>query len=321
MGDEMNGFTTRTETILALVLAVALSATTASGREDIDPDGDKDHNRPEHGSLGNIGAKLSNPTSDIWALQFNFQGPVFYDGDLNSGSPEIGGNVIFQPVLPIPLYGTGENAWKMITRPIIPIIFSEPDPTGPNEFHFPSGLGDMEIPLLLNLPTAISGHWILGAGPVFEFPTSTNDALGAQQFSIGPAVVVGYQSKQFTAALFPNYFFGFADRSDRKSTTPTTSKMSLLYNFTWELGNAWQIGLNPTISYNNKAPSKNKWDVPVGLFGAKTIKIGRVPTKIQFGVEYSVVSPNDFGKRAAFRLVVTPVIPGLVRNPIFGGGK
>jgi hypothetical protein len=95
--------------------------------------------------------------------------------------------------------------------------------------------------------------------------------------------------------------------------------MSLLYNFTWELGNAWQIGLNPTISYNNKAPSKNKWDVPVGLFGAKTIKIGRVPTKIQFGVEYSVVSPNDFGKRAAFRLVVTPVIPGLVRNPIFGG--
>jgi hypothetical protein len=39
------------------------------------------HNRPEHGGLGDIGAKLSDPTSDIWALQMNWQGPVFYDGD------------------------------------------------------------------------------------------------------------------------------------------------------------------------------------------------------------------------------------------------
>jgi hypothetical protein len=38
------------------------------------------------------------------------------------------------------------------------------------------------------------GKWILGAGPVFEFPTSTNDALGAQQYSVGPAVVVGYRA-------------------------------------------------------------------------------------------------------------------------------
>ena len=278
-----------------------------------------DHNRPEHGSLANIGAKLSNPTSDVWALQFNIQAPTFSDGDVNLGNPKIGGNVIFQPVLPFPLYGTGHNAWKLITRPIIPIIFAQQIPTGFNEFKHVGGIGDIEIPLLINLPTKMSGHWILGAGPVFEFPTSTNDALGNQQYSIGPAVVVGYQNKYFTAALFPNYFFGVGDRSDRKSTTRTTSKLSLLYNFTWALPNAWQIGLNPTISYNHKALKNNKWDVPVGLFGAKTIKIGRTPMKIQFGVEYSVVSPDLFGKRANFRLVVTPVIPGLVKNPIFGG--
>ena len=278
-----------------------------------------DHNRSEHGSLGNIGAKLADPTSDIWALQFNFQGPVFYDGDENSGAPEMGGNVIFQPVLPFPLYGTGKNAWKMITRPVIPIIFSQPVPTGFNKFNHPGGLGDIEIPLLINLPASISGNWILGAGPVFEFPTSTNDALGAQQFSAGPAVVAGYKNKSFTAVLFPNYFFGYADRSDRKASTPTTSKLSLLYALTLNLPQAWQVGLNPTISYNDKAASGNKWDVPVGLFAAKTIRIGRVPTKIQLGLEYSVVSPDTFGKRAAFRFVVTPVIPGLVQKPIFGG--
>jgi hypothetical protein len=75
----------------------------------VDPEGDRDHRRPEHGSLGNIGAKLADPTSNVWALQFNFQGPQFFDGDLNLGSPEVGGNVIFQPVLPFPLYGPGRT--------------------------------------------------------------------------------------------------------------------------------------------------------------------------------------------------------------------
>ena len=44
--------------------------------------------QPVHGSMGAIGAKLSDPTSDLWALVFNFQGPTFYDGNLNTGNPE-----------------------------------------------------------------------------------------------------------------------------------------------------------------------------------------------------------------------------------------
>jgi hypothetical protein len=280
-----------------------------------------EYKHPQHGTLGEIGAKLSDPTSNVWALQFNIQGPTFYDGDANSGDPVLGANMIFQPILPVPLYGTGKNQWKMITRPIIPIIFSAPNPIGANAFASKGGLGDIEIPLLLNLPESILGHWIFGAGPVFEFPTSTSDSLGAQQYSIGPAVVLGYKTKLFTAVVFPNYFFGVGSRDDRKSSTRTTSKLSLLYGLIFNLPDAWQVGLNPTISYNNKALPGNKWDVPVGLFAAKTIKIGPLPFKIQATVEYSVVSPDLFGKRANFRFVLTPVIPGLIKNPIFGGGK
>jgi hypothetical protein len=297
----------------------AAQAPPAQGSKAIPSTGPPDHNRPEHGSLADIGAKLSDPTSNIWALQFNIQGPTFYDGDVNFGSPKVGGNVIFQPVLPFPLYGTGERQWKLITRPIIPIVFQQPIPTGLDEFSNKGGLGDIEIPLLLNPPVSMLGRWMFGAGPVFEFPTSTSDSLGAQQYSIGPAVVVGYKGKNWTTALFPNYFFGVGDRSDRKSSTPTTSKLSLLYAFTYNLPDAWQVGLNPTISYNHKALPGNKWTVPVGLFVAKTIKLGPLPFKIQGTVEYSVVSPDAFGKRANFRFVMTPVIPGLVKKPIFGG--
>jgi len=173
--------------------------------------------------------------------------------------------------------------------------------------------------LMLNPTPRMLGHWIFAVGPVFEFPSATNHALGANQYSIGPALAVGYKTKLFTAILFPNYFFGVGSTGDRRADTPTTSKLSLLYGITFNLADAWQVGLNPTISYNDKAPSGNKWDVPVGLFAAKTIKIASVPTRVQFGLEYSVVSPDAFGKRATFRFMLTPVIPGLIQNPIFGG--
>lgn len=315
----------------ALLFSITLSGVlallaTPAGSHDVQPHphaedskAEDKYKHPKHGTLGQIGAKLADPTSNVWALQFNIQAPTFFDGDENTGNPKVGGNVIFQPVLPFPLYGTGENQWKMITRPIIPIIFSQPIPQSFNKFNDIGGLGDIELPLLLNPPESMIGHWIFGAGPVFEFPTSTNDSLGAQQYSVGPAVVVGYKTKSFTTALFPNYFFGVGSRSDRKATTPTTSKLSLLYAFTYNLPQAWQIGFNPTISYNDNASSGNKWDVPVGPFVSKVIKLGRLPIKIQGGLEYSVVSPDGFGKRANFRFVVTPVIPGLVKNPIFGG--
>ena len=87
---------------------------------------------------------------------------------------------------------------------------------------------------------------------------------------------------------------------------------------TFALKDAWQIGTNPTISYNDKARSGDKWNVPVGVFVGKTHKFGKTPVNIKLGVEYSVVRPDTFGQQAAIRLQVTPIIKGLVKNPIFG---
>ena len=92
----------------------------------------------------------------------------------------------------------------------------------------------------------------------------------------------------------------------------------MLYFLVFNLPDAWQIGMNPTITYNDQASSGNKWNVPVGLFGGKTIKIGNMPVNIRAGLEYSVVSPDDFGQRAQFRIQITPVIASLIKNPIFG---
>jgi hypothetical protein len=170
MSTSTTWITTRIESILVLAIclgALSLLATPAwlqakaTGSESVvvvDPECDKHHRRPEHGSLGNIGAKLADPTSNIWALLFNIQAPTFYDDDLNTGDPEVGGNVVFEPVMPFPLYGKGNNQWKMITRPVIPIIFSQPIPTGAgtDSFSHIGGLGDIELPLLLNPRSSVT---------------------------------------------------------------------------------------------------------------------------------------------------------------------
>jgi hypothetical protein len=271
----------------------------------------------EHGDMGSVGKKLANPLGALWSLSFNFEALKFFDGDINTNDPKVGSDVIFQPVLPIPLYGEGPATWRMITRPVIPLIFSQPIPEGFNDFDHKAGLGDIQLPLLLAVPQKYAGHWILGGGPVGMFPTATDDALGSDQFALGPAIVVGYKTKKVTTVLFPNYFWKVGS-SGQDYNKPDISQGTLFYSFVYSLPDAWQIGTNPTITYNNKATSGNKWNVPVGLFVGKTIKIGKLPVNIKAGLEYSVVSQDDFGKRTAIRIQITPVIRSLIQNPIFG---
>ena len=95
--------------------------------------------------------------------------------------------------------------------------------------------------------------------------------------------------------------------------------MELLYFFFYNLPNAYQIGFNPTVTYDQKATPGNQWNVPIGLVGTKTTAIGGRPWKFQLGIEYSVLSQDDFGQRAQFKLNVIPVIAPLIGKALFGG--
>jgi hypothetical protein len=271
----------------------------------------------EENDMGAIGAKLADPLGELWSINFNLELLKTYDGDINKGDPKLGSDTIFQPVMAIPLAGEGESEFRLITRPIIPLIFSQPVPTGFDEFDHKTGIGDMQLPLVFSVPNKYAGNWILGAGPVGMFPTATEDELGKDQWAAGTAVALGYKTKKWTGVLFHNHFWKIGE-SGQDENTPDINQGSLLYQFIYNLPDAWQVGTNPTITYDIQASSGNKWNVPVGLFVGKTTKIGKVPVNIKAGVEYSVVSQEDFGKLFAFRLQVTPVIPRMIKEPLFG---
>src|SRR5205823_8768228 len=137
------------------------------------------------------GKKLANPLSNVWALftEFDFN---FSDGKLNPGHPQAGSRMIFQPILPIPLFGSEEKEWKLITRPTIPVLFNQPIPVSGKAIERKAGLGDIELPMIIS-PTV--KNWILGAGPTLLFPSATEKPFGRQQWGAGPAVVVGHYSE------------------------------------------------------------------------------------------------------------------------------
>jgi hypothetical protein len=282
--------------------------------DEVEPEGDHDHTgHPPHGSLANVGAKLSNPVSDVWALFTQF-GLTFSDGDANKGDAKVGGNVVFQPILPFPLYGEGDDAWKMITRPAIPLLLGQPVPRADafDSFSHLTGLGDTQLPLIVSPPT---GNWLLGLGPTFLLPTATQDKLASNQWSMGPALVLGYKTPKWTAVVFPQWNFSVG--SAGQGSRPNVNSLSMLYSFSYNLPDAWQIITNPTLTYDRRAKGSNAWNVPIGLGVAKTLKIGRTPTKIQFAFEYSVVHQDDFGQRFQVKLNIIPVIQSLVKSPIF----
>jgi len=95
-------------------------------------------------------------------------------------------------------------------------------------------------------------------------------------------------------------------------------KASIDHHSSQPTHHAWQVGTRPTITYTDKAKSRNKSNVPVGLYVGKTVKIGKIPLNIKAIVEYSVVSQDTWGKRAASRFEITPVIRSLITEPIFG---
>jgi hypothetical protein len=261
------------------------------------------------------GKRLSNPISDVWALFSHFE-LTFADGDVNSGNSRVGGDMIFQPILPVPLYGKGANKWNFIMRPTIPVLFSQPVPTGLNTFDHKGGLGDIQLPTVIAPPT---GNWILGAGPAILFPTATDDAFGREQWGVGPALVVGYRTEAATFGVFGQYYFGVGSTGDREPGVRDASYLNLLYFLSVNLPNAWQFGFSPSITYDARATPGNRWNVPVGLMVAKTTLLGKLPVKFNFGVEYSVVSENAYGRRAALVLEIIPVIPNLIRRSILGG--
>jgi hypothetical protein len=249
-------------------------------------------------SADEIAAQLSNPNTTLGSMNMLFD-YVAYDGDLRKASRQSAWRGAFQPSLPYPLSGTT----NLFVRPLIPIIFSQDVPNSRGEFDSEGvDLGDIGFDMLL-AKTVPSIGAVFGVGVVGLMPTATEDALGLDQWLLGPEVVAAIVRKWGVVGLLVTHQWDVAGENDFN-----TSITGGQYFYTFNLHDGWQINASPIYSYNHKADSDNKLTFPVGLGASKTTVINGRPWK--FGVQFwhYVASPDLYGPDWQIRLNITPVV-------------
>jgi hypothetical protein len=216
-----------------------------------------------------LAKKLQNPVASLISIPFqsNF--------DFRIGPSDAGWRYTLnvQPVIPISI----GSDWNLIVRTIIPYIHQEDVFKGPALIfeedidgvpvdvtrgplplgHVQDGLGDIVQSFFLSPKDPVAG-WILAAGPVFLYPSATDDLLGSEKWGAGPTALVLQQKKGWTYGVLFNHIWSFAGEENRRSVNATFLQPFISYITKTKT----TFGLNTESTYNW---NDSQWTVPLNL--------------------------------------------------------
>lgn len=276
-----------------------------------------------------VAKKLNNPVSSLISVPFqsNFD---FRMGPLNQGSQY---KLNFQPVIPISL----NKDWNLIVRTIVPYVAQEdvfkgsrprfpglpqdvlaPFPGNVRDDleraakrafnraakkipvdHHQNGLGDITQSFFFS-PTA-GGPFgtIVAAGPVFSYPTATDDLLGSEKWCAGPTLLMLKQEGGWTYGFLANHLWSFAGNDDRRSVNATFVQPFL--NYLTKTHTTFGINAESVYDWN-----ESQWTVPLNLTVSQLVRIGKMPVQLAVGGRYYAEGPSgapEWGLRFSLTLV------------------
>jgi hypothetical protein len=242
----------------------------------------------EEESSEDLAKKLQNPVASLISV------PVQSNWDFGIGRADaMRFTVNVQPVIPFSL----GQSWNLIMRTIVPFIHAEsPTPEGDST----GGIGDITQSFFFS-PTAPVGGWILGAGPVFLYPTASDDMLGSEKWGAGPTAVLLRQESGFTYGILANHIWSFAGNDDRQDISNTFLQPFL--TFTTKTFTTFGVNTESTYDWKNE-----QWTVPVNLFVSQLVKLGKLPVQFTLGGRYYAERPMG-GPDWGLRFVVTFLFP------------
>ena len=237
-----------------------------------------------------LAKQVQNPVANL--ISVPFQNNINFDVGPGGNTQNI---LNIQPVYPVSL----DEEWNLITRTIFPLI-NQPAflPGDDREF----GLGDIQFSAFLS-PAKPKG-FIWGAGPVFQFPSATDDALGQEKWAAGPSAVVLKMDGPWVYGALINNIWSFAGDDDRAHLNQMLIQPFLNYN----MEDGLYLTSSPIITANWKADSGNKWTVPVGGGIGKITRFGKLPVNFQVAGYYNVESPR-YGAEWQLRLQLQMLFP------------
>ena len=146
-------------------------------------------------------------------------------------------------------------------------------------------------------------------------PENPSDFTGQGKWQVGPVAVVGYLSEKWIFGAFVQKWTPFGGSGNR----PDTNQMNLQPFAACFLPGGWSIGYSGNILANWKADSAGDvWTAPHGdrcwQGGEASPAPGQGRTRDS---QYMVHHPDNFGQKWNLQLGVTPVIPNLIKGPLF----
>jgi hypothetical protein len=252
-----------------------------------------------------VNKKLTNPISDIWSL--TFQNNLYYLRLDTFHTNRWQDSLNFQPVIPLPL----TRRLNLISRAVFNVVNSTPRVSGRGELERTTAFGDT---IFASLLASNDPHLLIGVGPSFVFPTASSDATGQGKWQSGAAAVLGYLSEKWIVGVFPQQWWSTGGSGPRQ-----TEQLNAQYFFSYFLEHGRSIGTSPNLLVDWKADSGDRVTFPVGLSVDKVVKVGgKLPVRFGVQLQYMPVHPDD-GQRLNAQLIVSPVLPSLVKSPLFGG--
>jgi hypothetical protein len=258
--------------LLAVIVGAALPSTFAQEKSDEE-----------------LVKELSNPVASLISVPFqsNFE---FKLGPNNDGFKY---TLNFQPVIPISL----NKDWNVIVRTIVPII-DQSDVIAPNTNQ--GGLSDITQSFFFSPKKPVAGM-IVGAGPVFLYPSATDDLLGSEKWGAGPTIVLLKQEGPWTVGLLFNHIWSFAGDERRSYVSSTFLQPFVAY--ATKTKTTFTLNTESTYDWHN-----DQWTVPINFLVSQLIKVGKLPVQLGLGAKVYAEGPSG-APEWGIRFVVTPLFP------------
>lgn len=247
-------------------------------------------------SIDEIAKELSNPISltASLVLQGTFTG---WNGSAPLASEQHSSNLVFLPTLPFKV-----GKYNLTVRPSFPVA-AAPFINSNGEWDTKRGFGDIVILSILGRVT--KGGLLYGFGPTVIAPTASAPELGADQWQVGPVLLLGVLKKWGVVGMLWQHWWGVGD-PPAGSESKNLGTTQFFYWF--GAGNGWQIGGSPIATANYLSASDVDFSVPLNLGFAKTLLAGKTPLKLTLQGQYFVTRPDKIGPSWGVFFQITPVI-------------
>ncbi len=223
---------------------------------------------------GDLAQQAQNPIANLISVPFQ------NNTNFNVGSLDNDQNILnIQPVIPFKL----NEDWNLVTRWILPVVYQPPLFRG-DDTDF--GLGDFNPSFFF--VNQINPKLMIGAGPTFLLPTSTDRRLGPDKWGVGPtAAIVWTPGKWVVGALVNNIWSVAGDSSD-----PDVNQFLLQYFVNYNMAHGWYLTSAPIITADWTQDPDNQWVLPLGGGVGRVFNVGSQPVNMSLQAYDNVITPD-----------------------------